>query len=154
MRKEDLFDCCRRRDLRQVEAILKEHRDIDVIYAKEEYLKHVITWKDSDILGVLLDYYEKTKLPYEDRDTQAYNSALLALRSSLQNIVKGISLRNIPEDMQKLLGKYIVLKDYCILSSDDEDCNQDDESEQDLSGFDDPDSGSVCSRDAHLLGEE
>ena len=86
-----------------VDRILNQYTDIDLTYDNNIYFKLAIKHNNTKILGILLEYYEKTQLK-GDSNSLEYKVAKHKLQTVLQDAINSV---DISEEMQVVLDKYL-----------------------------------------------
>lgn len=98
-----------------VDRILNQSTDIDLTYNDNIYFKLTIKHNNTKILGILLNYYEKTQLQ-GDSNSLEYKIAKHKLQTVLQEAVNSV---DISEEMQIVLDKYLPKEEDSDLELDD-----------------------------------
>lgn len=114
-----LYDYCRWNNTKNAKQILVNSGNaIDLFYLEGIYFKSAIKHNNVELLNILLDYYEKTKLSSDPESFEYVKNKydLLNILEEAENMFE------VSEEMQKILDQYIGV--------DDDDTDSEEEMEQ------------------------
>ena len=121
--RDDLFDYCRQNcDNIVIERCLKKHDNLDLLYKKGIFFKFAIGNDNINMLNALLQYYKDQNFK-DDFEDYEHKITKYKLKLVLQDAV---DTYHVSDEIQKILDRYLK-------------CDEDTDTDQALSDFDDID---------------
>jgi hypothetical protein len=112
--------CCSDENIK-AKNLLQKYSDIDLTEDGGIYFRIAIKHKNPEMLNILLDYYEKTKMS-ENRDSIEYQTAKDKLQQILKDAVKSFDTS---DEIQEILNRYIPQDNDTISEQDSQDLEND-----------------------------